>query len=239
MSEKAGRTRPADLARIPASGFDGRVAIVTGASGAIGGAVARALAAAGARVVGTYLSGETRARQLRRDGGGAIEIQRADVTSERDSRKLVEGTLSRHRRLDILVNAATAPPPASSDLAELRAAEMDHAYRVAVMGTFLCCRAAAPEMREHGSGAIVNVVCSEALRADPLALAAAAAASAVTGLTRTLSRQLAPHVRVNALAAGREGSRGGISAAALYLASDAASAITGQTVDLGGAPPPP
>lgn len=212
-----------------ASGLEGRIAIVTGASGAIGGAIARTLARAGARVLGTYLTGGSAARRLQRDGGGAIEVQRTDVTSERDSRKLIEGALARHRRLDILVNAAAAPAGRDADLAALRAADLDHVYRVAVMGTFLCCRAAAPELRERGSGSIVNV-------ARPGSLAAGAAAAAVAWLTRGLARMLAPQVRVNAVVAGdRSEAQRGIGDLVLYLASDSAWHVTGQVLELGGA----
>lgn len=211
--------------------LEGKVAVVTGASGALGGAIARALAGAGASVVATYLTEGGAARRLQRDGGGAIEIQRADVTSERDSRKLIEGTLARHRRLDILVNAAAPPARVDADPALLRAAELDHIYRVAVMGTFLCCQAAAPEMRERGSGSIVNVT-------SPGSLAADVAASAVAGLTRGLARALAPQVRVNGiLAACRPEAQRGLGDLVLYLVSEGALPVTGQIFKVGGVTP--
>ncbi|HLG43142.1 MAG TPA: SDR family oxidoreductase, partial [Planctomycetota bacterium] len=151
-----------------------------------------------------------------------------------------------------------------ADIEKLSAGDFDQVYRVEVMGTFLCCRAAAPEMRRRGAGAIVNFSSAAAIHGDPAELASGSAKAAVAGFTRALARQLAPLVRVNAVAPGfvragrfeklklrpadvkaieeatpmgRLGTPEEVADFVLYLASGAAAFITGQVfvMDGGGA----
>jgi NAD(P)-dependent dehydrogenase (short-subunit alcohol dehydrogenase family) len=230
------------------------VVVVTGAEGAVGMAVAAGFAAEGAVVVGG-VSGEPRpAKELSRLG---VEPVRCNVTSERDARSLIAAAATRHRRLDVLVNAAgTAVPEAESesdDIGRISAADWDHMLRVELMGAFLCSRAAAEEMREAGAGAILNV----AGPSDRVATGAARAG--LEGFTRTLARALAPEIRVNGIsywglrpegeapraARGRAarallrrvGTAEDVARLARFLASEAAAFVTGRTFVIDGGGP--
>jgi 3-oxoacyl-[acyl-carrier protein] reductase len=238
----------------------GKAAVVTGGARGIGAEIARLFRAEGARVLITYLRGEAEAKKLGQEG---IDVTRADVTSVRDSQKIVQTARARFGRLDILVNSASASVEESydRDLEEISPGEFDHVYRVDVMGTFLLCRFALPELRRT-RGSIVNFSSSSALRGDGATLLYAAAKSAVDGFTRALARRVAPEVRVNALAPGpveagswlrdwklkpeqvkeigretalqRLGRASEIASAALFLVSDDSSFITGQTLLVDG-----
>jgi NAD(P)-dependent dehydrogenase (short-subunit alcohol dehydrogenase family) len=233
---------------------------VTGAADGIGAEIARRLRAEGARVLITYLSSEAEARRLGQQG---IDIMRADVTSTRDVNKIFETARARFDRLDILVNAASASVPNSYNLEPdyINPSDFDHVYKVDLMGTFLCCRAALPMLRRT-RGAIVNFSSSAALQGDATTLLYSAAKAGVDGFTRALARKVAPEVRVNAVAPGsieagswirdwklkpqdlkefsdltplkRLGQAPDVAAAVLFLVSDDAAFITGQTLIVDG-----
>lgn len=229
-------------------GLRGRVAVVTGIHGVIGRAVAQRFVQEGARVIGAVGG-----RAVRGFRSGRVETVRANVASERDSRKLIETAVARTGRVDILVNAAGTAEPAlqGRDIERISTAEWDHVFKIEWMGMFLCCRRAFPEMRRRGSGCIVNFSSAAAREGDPERLALSAAHAGVEGFTRALARQGAPEIRVNAVAPGpvREAGRipgtknrrpgrpvtpEEIADLVLYLVSDAAGAISGQTFVLDG-----
>lgn len=236
-----------------------RAAVVTGAARGVGADVARRLRAEGARVLITYLSADAEAKALSKEG---IDVMRADVTSVRDVQKIFETAAARFGRLDILVNGASASRKGYDlDIEEISPADFDDVYKVDLMGTFLCCRAAMPLLRKS-RGAIVNFSSSAALQGDGSTLLYAAAKAGVDGFTRSLARKAAPDVRVNAVAPGsidagtwirdwklkpqelkefaseapmgRLGRASDLASAILFLASDDASFITGQTLIVDG-----
>ncbi len=180
--------------------LDGRGALVTGAGRGIGRAIARRLATAGAEVVVNDLdldAAERTARHIVGDGGRSSAIG-GDVTRTDDVEVLVERSVGVLGHLDVLVpNAGSidnAPLTAMTDEAWTRVLDIN------LGGVFRCARAAAPHLRTEG--AIVTVSSGAAWGSDRGQANYAAAKAGVIGLTRTLALELAPRIRVNAVAPG-------------------------------------
>jgi 3-oxoacyl-[acyl-carrier protein] reductase len=246
--------------------FAGRVALVTGAGGTLGGAIARALAREGAAVAVGYRSSRDAAERAIADieaEDGQAHLAPLDVTEQGAVDAFVQGAVERHGRIDVLVNAAGRLDAADT----VRFAELDPVAAAAllevdVIGTMRMCHAVAPHMAETG-GAIVNFSSTYGNGIDPdnpinsVPVSYCTAKGAIRGLTASLARDLAPSIRVNALAPGPiQGNweeEWGISAAqvtqaiamtplkrfgvpdeiaetALFLASDGAGYITGQVI---------
>lgn len=186
-------------------GFDltDRVALLTGTGSGIGRATARTLAAAGAVVVGADLdpdAAEATVAEIRAAGGRA-EAHRLDVTDREAFDALVEGTVERHGRLDILGNIAGIPH--NRLVAEVTDDELDRVLAVNAKSVFYGCRAAARVMVPQGRGVIVNVSSGAIDTPAPTLACYAMAKAAVAMLTRTLATEVGPAgVRVNALAPG-------------------------------------
>jgi 3-oxoacyl-[acyl-carrier protein] reductase len=180
-------------------------ALVTGAASGIGRAAALRLARAGYDVAINYRrsagAAEQTLRELEGCGGRHIAVQ-ADVSDEPAVVAMVAAVGDAYGRLDALVNNAgmtSAAPPEDLDGVDL--AEWDRVFEVNVRGLFQVTRAGAAPLRAAG-GSVVNVASIVGLRPGPQPLAYAASKAAVVSLTRTLSRVLAPEVRVNAVAPG-------------------------------------
>jgi len=251
--------------RPPAALFDltGRVAMVTGASRGIGWSIARALAAAGARVVmAARGAAPLEARRAQLGGWGlAAEAVTLDVTDAAAARAAVQATLDRHGRLDILVSnaAGTLRRP----FLQQEEADWQAVIDVALTASWRLARAAAPAMAAAGFGRIILVSSINAVVARPEIHGYIAAKAGLEGLVRALGVELAPHgVTVNALApgyvrtentagllagrpgfeawirgrtpAGRWGSPADMEAAVLYLASPASGFTTGSVVTVDG-----
>jgi NAD(P)-dependent dehydrogenase (short-subunit alcohol dehydrogenase family) len=184
--------------------FEGAVAVVTGASGALGAVVARRLLDAGARVV---LPDRDPGRLDRDFPELASASDRAlapacEITEPESVAALVAATRDRFGRLDALFNVAGAfrggKPVHDTDVAT-----WDQMWRINATAPFLLCRAVVPEMIEQGAGAIVNVASGSALSGTPGAAAYSAAKAAVLRLTESLSAEVkARGVRVNAVLPG-------------------------------------
>ena len=181
--------------------MDGRVVIVTGASAGLGEQMARALTAAGARVVLVARRGD-RLRVLASELPDSEAVV-ADVTDEADRRAVIERALDRHGRVDGLVNnagvGATAPALRQS------ADEFARTLEVNLVAPFALSCLAAAQMRTTGGGSIVNVASVMGTRSiDQLPNAPYVASKAgLIGLTRELASQWGRHgIRVNALAPG-------------------------------------
>lgn len=241
--------------------LDGQVAIVTGSGRGIGAATALAYADAGADVVisaRTVAQLEQTAEQVRARGRRALVVP-CDVLDAEQREQLVAKTIDAFGRLDILVNNAGGwPPKATLDTTEK---EFESCFRFNVTTAFAMTRLAVPQMvKTAGGGAIVNIS-SVAGRFNARGFAAyGTAKSALSFLTRTLAQDFAPKVRVNGIAVGsiltealsnfmnddlerqmlaktpmgRLGKVEDISACALYLASPAASYVTGEIYGVNG-----
>lgn len=180
-------------------------ALVTGSVSGIGKAAALRLARGGCDVAINYSKSPARAEgtlaELRALGVEA-EAYAADVSDDALVRAMVEAVITRFGRVDILVNnAGTTSETAPEDLDGITAEDWDRVFAVNVRGMVQVTRAAAPHLREV-RGSIVNVASIVGLRPGPQPLAYAASKAAVISLNRTLSRVLAPEVRVNAVAPG-------------------------------------
>ena len=184
---------------------DRPTALVTGSASGIGRAAAVRLARAGYDVAINYSrSGDTAAgtlAELESLGGRHLAL-RADVSDDTAVRSLVATVGQTYGRLDALVNNAgmtSQTPPDDLDGVDL--AEWDRVFAVNVRGLFQVTRACAARLRA-ARGSVVNVASIVGVRPGPQPLAYAASKAAVVSLTRTLSRVLAPDVRVNAVAPG-------------------------------------
>jgi NAD(P)-dependent dehydrogenase (short-subunit alcohol dehydrogenase family) len=241
----------------------GKVAIVTGSSRGIGRAIAEALAAAGASVTVSARNAElaeTVAVGIAAAGGASLSVS-ADVTRAADVERLVKATVQKFGRLDVLVNNAGISP-FYKKAEELSESEWDQVIEVNLKGTFLCSTAAGRVMIPQKSGRIVNISSVAGRVALPNLLAYCAAKGGVEQITRVLAAEWAPHnIRVNSIAPGyietdltsglrrnpklqeavirqtplgRLGNVDEITGAVIYLASDAASYVTGQTLYIDG-----
>ena len=186
----------------------GRSAIVSGSSSVtgIGAEAAQALAAKGCNVVINYVSNEEGAEETAaacaRHGVETLTVQ-ADVSKDEDCRRMVQATMDRWGRLDILVNnAATTKPVPQADLEALSGEEFLRIYSVNVVGTFQMTRAASSFLRESGDASVVNISSIGAFKGNGSSMAYSASKGALNTLTISLARVLAPEVRVNALCPG-------------------------------------
>jgi 3-oxoacyl-[acyl-carrier protein] reductase len=184
----------------------GAVAIVTGGGTGIGRAVSEALARAGARAVVVNYSRsrantEATAETLTRLGCEGVAYQ-ASVADESQVKAMVDETLGRFGRLDVLVNnAGTTRFIAHADLDAVTDEVWDEIISVNLKGTFYCSRAAAPALKQ-ARGAIVNIASVAGARAAGSSIPYGVSKAAVLQLTRNLAVALAPDVRVNAVAPG-------------------------------------
>ena len=173
------------------SALAGRVAIVTGGAQGIGAAIASGLKAEGATVV---------IADLNPPQGGI----RADVASEADVARMVEETLDRHGRIDVLVNNAGLY--ASLEMrafTEIPLEEWNRVMEVNVASMFLTSRAVVPVMREQGGGKIVNISSGTPFRGVPFLLHYVTSKGAIVALTRALAKELGrDSIHVNCVAPG-------------------------------------
>jgi gluconate 5-dehydrogenase len=243
--------------------LSGRVAIVTGGSRGLGAEIAEGLAEAGAGLMlcarrDEWLRPETDALRAR---GFAVEAIRADVTSAADVQAVVDATLAAYSRLDILVNNAGVSWGERPEAMTL--AQWQKVIDVNLTGAFLCAQAAGRAMLKRGAGCIINVASIAGLQGNvngPHYAGYAASKAGLMGLTRDLAAAWGRQgVRVNAIAPGffptrlsetsiamaergirettplgRVGAPGELKGVAVFLASDAASYITGQTIVVDG-----
>jgi 3-oxoacyl-[acyl-carrier protein] reductase len=248
----------------PAARLSGMVALITGAGGGFGQAIALAFAREGARVAANYLVSRAGAEdvvaQAGRLGGEAIAL-RGDVAREDDVKAMIAATLARFGRLDVLVNNAGVM--VRGPLLQLPDDQCRRMLDINVMGTLLSSRHAPPPMIEQKGGRIINLSSQLARRAVGGGGFAAYAATkgAIESLTRTLASEVGAHgITVNAIAPGgietdmsrdvmtseyrsrrlaelplrRFGSVDDVACCAIVLAADDAGYLTGQILHPSG-----
>ena len=242
--------------------LDCKVAVVIGAGGHLCSEMARCLANAGCAVIllDANISGaENVASKIRDDGGRAIALK-IDVGQKQDFERCLKKILNEFDRVDVLINGAgiNAPTP----FLEIRGEEWDHILAVNLKGTLFGCQVFGRQMLEQGSGSIINI--SSASAGPPLSKAFTYSVSkaGINNLTQNLAREWATQVvRVNALRPGlfptdwnkehfitpdreqailghppmaRYGEPNELVGAVLWLASDAASFVTGAEITVDG-----
>ena len=242
--------------------LDGRVAIVTGAGKGIGRGIALAFAEAGADVVcaaRTVADIEATAEGVRARGRRALAVP-TDVLKTADLERLAAAATAELGRIDVLVNnAGGTGPRAALDTSE---AFFERALRMNVTQAFLLSKLCIPRMLETaGGGAIVNISSRSGDMVQTAFVAYGAGKAALNMMTRNLAAEVAPKVRVNAIAVGgvatdalgvvltndalrsqferntpmgRPGTVEDIAACALYLASPAGSWVTGKIFQVDG-----
>lgn len=237
-----------------------QVAIVTGAGRGIGRAIAQTYATAGAKVVcaaRTLSEVEAVAAAARQAGGTALAVA-CDVTDDAQLENLLAQTLANFGRIDLLVNNAGGSGP--NDPLHTSARSFDKVYHFNVTTAFALSTKCVPHMRETGGGAIINISSSAARYAQKNFSAYGSAKAALNQMTRLLAADLAPQIRVNAIAPGAiltdalapfmdeaatekmigltplktMGMPNDIAMAALYLAAPAARWITGKVLEIDG-----
>jgi 3-oxoacyl-[acyl-carrier protein] reductase len=190
----------------------GKIALVTGGSGDLGAAIAKALAQAGASVTVTYVGERERAERtvaaVEELGRQAWAVQ-LDQSDPQMTEEVIAATLQRFGRLDILVNnAAWNIGIPFADLDALTPDIWDRMYATNIRGPFLLARAAARPMRAQKSGRIVNIASIGGIYPAASSIAYATSKAALIHLTRCLAVALAPDVLVNCVAPGLiEGTR--------------------------------
>jgi 3-oxoacyl-[acyl-carrier protein] reductase len=238
-----------------------KVAVVTGAGRGLGAAIARRLAQAGARVVVADVDDATAratTAALRELGRDALAV-RTDVSVVADARHLVEATLARFGRLDVLVNNAGICPLATIE--EVTEELFDRVVAVNLKGAFFVSQAAVAPFKAQRAGRIVNIASVGGKTGGIMPLAPYAATKAgIISITKSFAAYLAPYgVTVNAIAPGpattdmtrdwpadrvasivasiplrRLAAPEDIADVAAFLASDASRYMTGEVVDVNG-----
>jgi 7-alpha-hydroxysteroid dehydrogenase len=239
-----------------------KVAIVTGAGRGIGRGIALGLAEAGASVVcaaRTVATIDEVAKAICGASGRALAVP-CDVNDHAQLEEVVAKTLKEFGRIDVVVNNAGGSPPSGALKTTEKAFE--HAFHFNVTTAFVLTRLAAPHMFEVGGGAIINISSALSHLVEKPFVAYGTAKAALNHMTRLLAYEFAPRIRVNAIAVGsvetdalapflkarpdlrtkmeemtpmkRIGTPEDIAAAALYLASPAASWVTGKVFEVDG-----
>jgi len=241
--------------------FKNQVAIITGAARGIGRSITLALVGEGAKVVPVDVDREAiqnlRA-EIEKRGGQAIPVA-CDISKSSDVTQMVEEGLKAFGRIDLLVNNAGIIRRGTIET--VTEEDWDRVIAINLKGTFNCCKAVVGPMKRQGSGKIVNVSSIAGKLGDITSAPGYGSSKAgADALMKTLARQLAPSgIRVNAVAPhaietemsaqwsderrreiiagiplGRLGRPEDVVDAVLFLASDAASFITGEILDVNG-----
>ncbi len=231
----------------------GKAAIVTGGTRGLGRAIAAALADAGAKVM-------VCGRNAPDDLPAGVEFLAADIRDPDAAKALVDATVERFGRLDIVVNNAGGSPAAEAATASPRF--FDSILKLNLQAPMYMAQAAYPHMLAAGGGSVINIASVSAIRPSPGTAAYGAAKAGLLNLTQSLAQEWGPHgIRVNAIIAGlmqtenaeatygdqaaqdavgksmplqRMGTGEDLAGAVLWLCSDLASWVSGARINVDG-----
>lgn len=241
--------------------LEGKIALVTGGSRGIGRSIALALAENGATVIINYFGSEGAAQEaadeIKSKGGTAVLLQ-GNVSDSADVDRMFAFLTENYKRLDILINNAGITR--DNLIIKMTEEEFDQVIDTNLKGVFYCLKQASRIMLKQRYGKIVNISSISGIHGNPGQVNYSAAKAGVIGMTKTLARELASrNINVNAIAPGyintdmtvnlkeeikgkaletiplkRFGEGSDIAEAAVFLASDKASYITGQVLSVDG-----
>jgi NAD(P)-dependent dehydrogenase (short-subunit alcohol dehydrogenase family) len=240
--------------------LEGKVAIVTGGARGLGRVFCEAFAREGAKVLSADLLGSEETVKSVRDLGSEGEYLQIDITSKADTERMARFAFDKFGRIDILVNnAALYCGVQRKSFNEISVDEWDKMMAVNIKGTWLTSVAVFPYMQKAGKGKIINLASEVFFTGSQGFVHYVATKGAVIGLTRALAIELGPHnICINAVAPGftdteasrtiadvtkydtskiplrRLGTAEDIVGATIFLSSDAADFITGQTILVDG-----
>lgn len=241
--------------------LEGKVAIVTGASRGIGRAVAISLAKAGAKVVINYAGNVAAAEEVKgliETAGGQAMLMQADVANDEAVAAMVKQTMDTFGKIDILVNNAGITRDGL--LMRMKESDWDAVMNTNLKGIFVCTKNVSKVMMKQRTGKIINMTSVVGIMGNAGQCNYAAAKAGVIGFTKSMAKELATRgITVNAIApgfinsdmtavlseqvkeelatkipVGRLGNPEDVAAAVLFLSSDSANYITGQTLNVDG-----
>ena len=237
--------------------LEGKVALVTGASRGIGAAIASALTEAGAKVIGTATTvkgADQISENLKNKGRGAV----LDITNTESSIALISDILAKEEALDIVINNAGITN--DNLLARMKESAWDDVINANLNGTYRICKHVLKTMMKQRYGRIINISSVVGLTGNPGQTNYAASKAGVIGFTKSLAKEVGSrNITANVIAPGfiqtdmtdaltseqvdkmlsqvplkRLGEAQEIGALVVYLASDSASYITGETINING-----
>jgi NAD(P)-dependent dehydrogenase (short-subunit alcohol dehydrogenase family) len=236
----------------------GKVAVITGAARGLGRAYSLGMAGEGANIVAVDVSDASGTKAAVEELGATSLALKLDVSIEEDTLRLAEETVDAFGRIDILVNNAAISPEQPFD--EISFADWRNLLAVDLDGVFLCIKAVVPQMKKQGYGRIINISSSTFFMTFPNLCHYITAKAGVIGMTRALSVELGGYgITVNAISPGltqtertvtvpqeiwdfqvsmqaikRPETPSDLVGAVIFLASDEAAFITGQTLCVDG-----
>jgi 3-oxoacyl-[acyl-carrier protein] reductase len=241
--------------------LDGRIAIVTGGGGGIGGAIAQRFSREGAKVAIVDIDGAAAARCAQQiAAGGNVLAHAADVTHKQAVVEIVTATLDCWGAVDILVNVAGGAE--RKPVIEMSAADWDRVVDANLKSVFLCCQAVLPPMLKQRYGKIVNISSIYGFTGNATRSSYAAAKAGVAAFTKSLALEhIQDGLNINAIAPGRietprvrghysdeawaaevakipigrAGTPDEIASTAIFLVLEENKYITGQTIHVNGA----
>ncbi|KPK28089.1 MAG: hypothetical protein AMK69_09375 [Nitrospira bacterium SG8_3] len=248
---------PKDIFRL-----DGKIALVTGSSRGLGKEIAKGLAQYGASLVLADIAYPEEIEEEIKGAGARCIAVRTDISNEEEVKDLNQKIRSEFGRVHILINNAGITQLAYTPTEELPLKEWDRVMDINLRGTFLCCKYVGGSMIKTGGGSIVNIASTAGITGVPRAPAYCASKAGVILLTKSLALEWAQHdIRVNAIAPHyletdltkgvrdsdkvyealikqiplkRFGKTRELVGAALFLASDTSSYVTGAVLPVDG-----